>query len=491
MSVMMGLEMPKNRLIYLFLIAAVSLSTIPSLLVNSGVDEDSVRSIRSADVLHETGVYCPSRLPGNPLFEFILAGIVPWGGHIAANLFSLAGFLLSIFAFSILAKRQKYPVLNTVMFALTPILLVNAATAMDYIPGLALLLWAYVCASRESYLASIVLIGFAIGLRLSNMLLIAPLALFMLLKGKGLMKSLAAAALSACIGLAFFVPILRVFGLRMFEVPVSMYHPSTLVLRTGYNGLRLLGLPAFVFLASLAIIYRRPLWGSFKDALRSRSAFFVFESSSLILFALLFILHSDETAYLIPAVPFLYLLLARWVPRRFLAALGVLIIVNAFFSFELKGGASGRREISLRPAWGMLVGDYMRRTEIAQLRNGICGFDGSEKAVILTGMGPQLAYKNPALRKVEYGDISPHLDPGGIREPQDIYAVFPRKVFLVNSLSKENARRLIGEGYDLFTFTELAPSISMNLYGYDPYRQGIRPLEIFSGNAFYKKSPGL
>src|SRR5947209_2814131 len=67
----------------LFALAVVP-ATLPRLLLNYGTDEDAWRSANAAANLAATGVYNPSRLPGNPLFEYVLALVVPWASHIGS-----------------------------------------------------------------------------------------------------------------------------------------------------------------------------------------------------------------------------------------------------------------------------------------------------------------------------------------------------------------------------------------------------------------------
>jgi len=66
-----------NKRIKLILTAAILVATIPRLIINYGMDGDATRSALAAENLFRTGSYLPSRLPGNPLFEYMLSLIVP------------------------------------------------------------------------------------------------------------------------------------------------------------------------------------------------------------------------------------------------------------------------------------------------------------------------------------------------------------------------------------------------------------------------------
>ena len=136
--------------------------------------------------------------------------------------------------------------------------------------------------------------------------------------------------------------------------------------------------------------------------------------------------------------------------------------------------------------WGILVGDYLDRNELELLRNGIGCFPGASKAVILTGMGPDLTYKNQFLVKASYTDISSQLDQNGIWGMDHITKIANKNVFLIYALSKDNCAFLQKDGWKIYIFSEHAPAIVYNAYKFDPFNIGIEKLEVLNPNAFYK-----
>jgi ABC-type sulfate transport system substrate-binding protein len=115
------------------------------------------------------------------------------------------------------------------------------------------------------------------------------------------------------------------------------------------------------------------------------------------------------------------------------------------------------------------------------LRDGIDRFDGAQRAVILTGFGNMLTWENDALEPATMKDISPALG----RELPEVYRLRGRPVFFVYELSKEEGRHLQSEGYALYIFSEQAPTLAINMHGYDPYELCSR-LEILNDRAFYR-----
>lgn len=461
--------------------------TLPRLAINYGMDGDGIRGMMAAEHLVATGSYEPSRLPGNPLFEYILAGASLIDGHFLTNCIALLCFCLCIWAFAILTEDRKDRPLLVCLFALTPILLVNAAVTMDYLPEIAAILWSTVAAKRGKPARAYLLLGLATGIRLSAAVFVLPLGLFFVLRGMPVLRVIAGSILGTMIGLSFYVPILMHHGLSAFVVPVHAYHGLGYVAFTGYKLVMLFGPIATVGIVVVLLTNLRSVYAKIKTDVQDRSPSFFLESAAAVMFTIVFLRHSDESEYLIPAVPFIYLLLSRWLDRKRLVILTVLVVSFAFVSVELKGGESGRRRITVKPAWGIVVKDFLDRRELEALRQGIGRFDKSKKAVILTGYGPMLGYDNPDLVKTGYREISPRLDPKGISEDDLIVRIPHKDVFLVNGLSKSSVELLQKEGYTLYYLSASAPSHAMHSWGYDPQKIGLKRLEILNENAFYRR----
>lgn len=476
---------PIKQIWTIMVVMLIGLMTIPHLVIGYGMDADAVRSVKAAEELLTTGSYIPSRLPGNPLFEYLLTIITPWGGHIASNLFVFALYVVGIGAFSFLVRRRDDRWIIVSLFALTPLLLVNAVTTMDYIPGLALMLLCYAFATKKRYVLAPIFLGLSIGFRLSNAVFLVPLIIYLVGERQGLYAIIRFSVISMLLGLAFYIPILMEVGPEMFLIRNS-YTLQSYLLSVSYRGLMLIGPVATIGLLLFVLANRQKIILSCKENLLSKSPSFVLEVTTILAFTLLFLLHPDETAYLIPVIAFAYLVVSRWLPKKQLIVLGVLIIAFAFFTVELKGGDSGARTITFKPAWGVVVRDYLGRTAIAQLREGIGQFDLSDRAVVLTGMGPALTYENDSLVRSNYNDISPRLLEEGITDISNIHRLSERDVYLLYGISRENVALLQEDGYTVYMFSEYAPSVAINGYGYYPHRIGVIMLNVLNRKAFYK-----
>ena len=474
-------------LFWIGLAPIVLLMTLPRLILNPGLDGDAIRGMMAAEYLAQEGVYHPSRLPGNPLFEYLLAILSPVGGYILSNLVVLGFYFTCIVAFSLVVWERRDNLLLVGLFALTPLLLVNAATTMDYIPGLAMIIWSYVMAGKNRLVAAFVLAGLAMGFRLSNAVFLVPLGLFTIIAGQGIALVSLYSVLGISLGLAFYLPILAEFGLRMIQSPQHAFHGVSYILFTGYKLLMVLGPVAAVGIAVLLVLARRDMASHTVQAFRDRDRSYILEISSVLVFLLMFLFHSDESEYLIPAIPFFYLLLGRWFDRRGLLITAALVVSFAFVSVELKGGESGRRHPTIRPTKGIVLKDYQERRELEALRSWVNRFSEADRAVIIHGYGPVLGYMNPELVRAQHTEISSELDLSGISEWSQIHRLPGRQVFLVSGMSRANAELLMRSGYRLFCFSESAPSHLRRSWGYDPYELGIARLEILNDKAFYKR----
>lgn len=332
-----------NRvLLLLVLIVYIALLTIPRLLINYGMDADAVRGVKAAVHLWETGYYHPSRLPGNPLFEYILAGIAPWGGHIATNLLVLLGYITAVSAFALLTSKKENRFLLVTLFATTPILLLNAAATLDYLPGLALLLFSYVFITKKKYLLSAVFLALSASFRLTNLLFLFPLIFYMVQEKEGIARILRLSILSLALGLSLYIPIVVRTGLRPFLFPFQFGGFIAYLFRSGHNAIMLFGTIATLGIAVLIIVHLKKIVRVFKKS--STDSSFYPEIISIILFLLVFLLHPDEPAYLIPLIPFLYLSFSRWLSKKGLIFLLALVASFAFVNLDIKGGEKRQKK---------------------------------------------------------------------------------------------------------------------------------------------------
>ncbi len=207
------------------------------------------------------------------------------------------------------------------------------------------------------------------------------------------------------------------------------------------------------------------------------------EFTSFLLVCFVFLIHPDETEYLIPAIPFLYLLVGKLFERKHLMIFVCVVFSFSFFSIELKSGESGNRKVGFAIAPGIIIDDFLKRKQFEAMKRSLIDLPVPEKSIIITGFGPMLGFENPDLRAINLTTSIPELDAQGIFEDNFSYQLRNKKVFLIGGMSLKNAEIARHHGFYLYFFRESAPSLSINHYGYHPRQAKMKKL-IFTENEF-------
>jgi len=467
--------MLSKKLITVLAIIVFAILTVPRLFLDYGLDDDAYRSLIAADKIIQTGIYSPSRLPGNPLFEYMLSVLIKWDGCVLINTVILVSFLLSILAFYVLIREHADRYILTILFSFTPILLVNAATAMDYIPGLSTMLLSYVFLIRSQCVVAGILLALSVGFRLSNCLFFLPCILFLFLNKRSTTQILQFGLFSISGSMFIYLPIFLKYGFKALIIPKTYLTGSLYLLKTGYNAIALFGLIGTITLIIVISINLNKIRLCFFDFIKTKSPTFAVEIFTIILFILLFIIHSDTTSYLIPIIPFAYLFISRWASNVYLIFILTIVFSYSFISIEMKGGESGKRSLCFKPSHGIILQDYEFRKYFQHLRNNIANINPSNKAVIMIGdLEPNITYKNLNITPVEKSALG--IKTASIIDADIIFKVIGKNVFLVNLLEKEGVEKLRQDGWDIFMFPINVRSTCLNIYNYDPYKLGVKNL---------------
>lgn len=208
----------KHISIGLAIAAAVFLTRLPFLDAGYGSDPDAWRMTTAAREMARTGQYTPSRLPGYPLPEFAYTAL---GGGQAGPLLqngltALIGAAgAAFFYLALVALGSSHPILAAGALAFTPTVYVQSATSMDYVWALGFMLAALFFAIKRKPLASGLLLGAAIGCRLTSAGMLLPLALLLIGSGerkKDALRSARFAVVAVIVGGAFYIPAFLRFG---------------------------------------------------------------------------------------------------------------------------------------------------------------------------------------------------------------------------------------------------------------------------------------
>ncbi|HET6951182.1 MAG TPA: hypothetical protein VFI47_12450 [Acidimicrobiales bacterium] len=147
--------------------------TLPQLWMGYGTDIDVTDVITSAETIRR-GDYVPSRPPGVPVFEALVAVLDPVGGHLLVNLATAAVTAAAVVCLARLVRAWGRPNgdLVALAFLASPIALVAGASTGDFMWAMAFFLGGALAQVRGRTGWAPVLFALAIGTRLSSALLI-------------------------------------------------------------------------------------------------------------------------------------------------------------------------------------------------------------------------------------------------------------------------------------------------------------------------------
>jgi hypothetical protein len=283
-----------------------------------GSDPDSYRVVSTARLIARTGEYQASRLPGYPAYEYLTAlsaRSAPWVSNaVTAACSAMAALLLALILRYFGVPRYG---LLAVALAMTPVIYLNSCSTIDYIPAVACMLAAcYAVLCRRAALGG-VLLGVAVGCRITSGALAAPLCLWMLLNDPG------RAAVRACLvfgattlvsSALIFLPVYLSYGFGFFAFydnrsypPLDVVYARALPLVWGQLG----GVALLLLLCALPLNHRHV-----RRALRvprTRHAL-ALAAAAVALYLIAFLRLPDEPGYLVPAVPFVLLAIALLAP---------------------------------------------------------------------------------------------------------------------------------------------------------------------------------
>jgi hypothetical protein len=156
------------------LVVITAAVTLPVVWMGHGTDIDVTDVLASADSIRR-GDYMPSRPPGVPVFEAVVAVLDPLGGHLLVNLATAAAGAATVVGIARLVRTWGHANgdLLALAFLASPITIISASSTGDFIWAVAFLVWACLAHLRGRTPIAGALFALAIGARLSSVLIIA------------------------------------------------------------------------------------------------------------------------------------------------------------------------------------------------------------------------------------------------------------------------------------------------------------------------------
>lgn len=189
----------------LILVAAVL--SLPLVWLGYGTDLD-VPAVRATGELIRGGDYAPSRNPGVPVFEAVVAVLDPIGGHVAINLATALALVATVLGISRLVRASGHPHgdLVALAFLVSPVTLVAGTSTVDFLWALAFAVWAVVALWHDRSVPAGILFALAIGSRSSTALLVGAVLLADASVPVHRRRAVAAGAVATPLAVALFVP---------------------------------------------------------------------------------------------------------------------------------------------------------------------------------------------------------------------------------------------------------------------------------------------
>ena len=312
---------------YIFILTLLFIvSRVPLLNLGFGSDPDAWRVADSAFDLHYFGIYHPSRFPGYPLYEFFNSFIINYG-WLATNIATMVISLISVFIFAKILKELdiKNKGLLVITYAFLPILWITSASTMDYMWALTFILFAWFFIIKKQCFLAGFMMGLAIGSRVTSVALILPFIYLILTETKNVKNAIYYVVIAIVTSIILYLPLFFQYNLNFLTYYLNDMTIIHVLLNINYS----FGILAVSFGLMLLMLSFKSLL----DNILKKDSFTLFLLFFIGIVLILFIKAPYEVAYLIPAVPFLLILLNNISKKQFFAVFCILLISNAFISF--------------------------------------------------------------------------------------------------------------------------------------------------------------
>lgn len=443
----------KEKLNSLILFFLALISHLPFLWAGYGKEEDAWAQALNAKIIWESGVYEVSRLPGHPIYEFLLAGLWPINhSYFFFNFLSATATALAVMFFFRIALRLdlKNPFTLSLAFAFVPVFFVAGNYTIDYNFALCFLLASLLLLLEKKYLWAGILIGLATGFRISSFGFLVAYPLFFLPKDMKLRPWLRFWVAGVAVSLVAFLPPFLTYGMAFLDFhkpPFPGWENVLYKLSFGVWGIPLLLMAAGLV---LRVLGRKEKRFRLQENLISEQNLWAGSIFILLMQLAIFMRLPFKGEFFIPAIPFLIMLLAVYLRRyqvRLLA--GAAVISSLFFGFDYadpyRGGTAspfaisfeaGGKEIFLDPLQGPAILDLQKRQNKSQLVEQVLQWKSQlqQKAWVIAGWyWPEIMLKTgeDSLVKFDYYSTEEEL-----KQAQEA----GREIFYLPEINQVNAK---------------------------------------------------
>jgi hypothetical protein len=345
---------------------------VPLIFAGPGSDPDSKRELHSGLTLLWQHRYVMSRPPGYFPYEALCGFLCQLGGSVANNLATIAMSLALLDAFLGVCRHFEVPnryLLATTM-ALHPVYWAASTSTIDFLWALGCFFVGFRLLLDCRYFAGAAMLGLAVGIRLSSVLLAGPLLIWKLTEHPRDARPWCAAALATAIGAALYIPEFISSGssLRFLTYYVGPWTFGGYLGRFIYKNVYFWGLPATMLLIAAAPRMIRTL----AECGRRSIPIVVLSLSIVLLFEVLFLKIPVQRAYLLPMLPFILILLGFGLRgrERMLFAIAIAVFSYNFINLNLARPDVADQATHARLGFfverGYLLNDVAARLDLAR-----------------------------------------------------------------------------------------------------------------------------
>jgi hypothetical protein len=455
------------------LLLAVIITRVPLLLSCYSSDADAWRVAHVGTILWRTGEYAVSRFPGYPLHEILTGPFALLGGSFLSNSATLIVSLVLIIVWHRFAeKHASLPKHITLLLAFTPLFWIDSATTIDYVWSLLCIILSLSAVHQKKIIVGGIWLGCVIGFRPTNAVVVAPLLILLYLSsvpGGAIVKFILTATASSLVA---FSPVLFTYGLTgWIHQTISETSDAHLpflerLLSFSYRSLYSLGPLAVLAISVVLISGRRRI----ALLVRERQPIIIASIAGVFVFALLFAFFPLDRSYLLPAFPFLYLIVDRLASRQALVAITCCVVSFAFINPDVvqHGRPVGSPGFNIHA--GIVVQEWEARNQLLKERDSIAKLPISGKAVVMVGISELYLLENvntepdSSQQWKQFNDYVAH----SIRNPD---------LHFLSGLPLNAVRTLQSKGYVLYCLDWAKEKLRL-WHGYAPEEEGITIIKL-------------
>ncbi|MFN5345750.1 MAG: glycosyltransferase family 39 protein [Bacteroidota bacterium] len=307
----------------------IALTRIPFLFFGYGSEEDAWALPLVAERIATNNVYEVSRLPGHPFQELIYTLI--WNaGPVVYNLCTLLVSSFGLYFFIRILQHLKLEwKWATLSLAFTPIFYINCTNNMDYVWACSFIIISVYYLLNKRFLLTGLFIALAIGCRITSGVAIVPMIIFLIGNNRQhfLKNSFQLGLFTALFTLIIFIPVFKEYGLSFFTYYEHFPIPS--FAKNFYKGsIGAFGITGYFGVFILIVC-------SFKKLLQERDLFkspiVLLSLTGIIIFKVAFISLPLKSAFIIPILPYLFLMTAFLCSDKIQILGASLLIISCFF----------------------------------------------------------------------------------------------------------------------------------------------------------------